>query len=61
MIRDSTKTCGTLNTNKFLAALLAHRNRPDPAIGLSSSEVIFGRNIKDLLAFAPGKLYFRIK
>ena len=27
---------------------MAHRNRPDPATGLFSSEVIFRRKIKDL-------------
>ena len=61
MIRDSTGLSGTLDTKKFLAAQLAHRNRPDPATGVYSSEVLFGRKIKDLLPFAPGKLKIRPK
>ena len=56
MIRDSTGPSDTLDTHKFLAAQLAHRNRPNPATGLSSREVIFGRNINDMRPFAPEKL-----
>ena len=48
MVRDSTGHNGILEINMFLPALL-----------LSSSEVIFGRNIKDLLPFAPRKLQVR--
>ena len=56
MLEDNTGAQGTLDNNKFLAAQLAHRNKPDPETTLSSSEVVFGRRIKDLVPHAPGKL-----
>ena len=43
MLRDNTGTQGTLNTDKFLAALLAKRNKPDPKITMSSINVVFSR------------------
>ena len=38
MLRDNTGAFGTLDTDKFLAALLMHRNKPDPETSMSSSE-----------------------
>ena len=55
MLVDSSVPSGTLNTKNFLAAQLAHRNKPNIVTGLSSSEVVFWKEIKDLLPFAPGK------
>ena len=49
MLRDNTGTQGTLDPNKFLAALLAHRNKPDPETTISSSDILFWRRIKDLM------------
>ena len=49
LLRDNTGAHGTLDTNKFLAATLAQRNKPDPDSTMSSSEVVFGRRIKDLM------------
>ena len=48
MLRDNTGTQGTLDPNKFLAALLAHR-KPDPETTISSSDILFWRRIKDLM------------
>ena len=59
MIRDSTRPSGTCETNKYQAAQLVHRNRPNPATKLYNSKVIFGRKINDLLLFAAGKLKSR--
>ena len=56
MLRDNTGTQGTLNTDKFLAALLAKRNKPNPKITMSSSNVVFSRQIKDLIPIRPGRL-----
>ena len=56
MHRDNTGAQGTHDTNKFLAALLAHRNKADPETTMSSSDVIFGRRIKDLMPIRPGRL-----
>ena len=56
MLEDNTGAQGNVNTDKFLAAQLAHRNKPDPETTLSSSAVVFGRRIKDPLPHVPGKL-----
>ena len=56
MLRDNTGTQGTLDTNKYLAAKLTHRNRPDPETSISSSNVVFDRRIKDLMPIRPGRL-----
>ena len=41
---------GSLDTDKFARALLAHRNCPDEALGsLSPSQIIFGRQLRDHL------------
>ena len=56
MVRNSTGHNGTIDTNRLLAALMLRRNKPDQGTGLSSSEVIFGRNMKDKLPYASGKL-----
>ena len=56
LLEDNTGPQGTLDTNKFLAAQLAYRNRPDPQTNLSSSEVVFGRRIVDLLPHKAGKM-----
>ena len=59
MIRDNIGPSGTLDTDRFLAALLAQRNMPDPGTGLSSSEVLFGRRISDFMPIDPRKLRVR--
>ena len=56
MLRDNTEAQSILNANKFLAALLAHRNKADPKIIMSSSNMIFGRRIMDLMPIKPGQL-----
>ena len=56
MLRDNTGVQGTLDTNKFLTALLAQRNKPDPETTMSSSDVVFSRQIKDLMPIRPGRL-----
>ena len=44
-----------MTTNKFLVAQLVHKNKPYIVTGLSSSVVVFQKEIKDLLLFASGK------
>ena len=54
MIRDSVGPGGTLDTDALARALLAHRNTPDSATGLSPAQVIFGRNVRDFMPCSPG-------
>ena len=56
MVKDNPGAQGTLDTNKFLAALLTHRNKPDPETTMSSSNVIFGRRSKDPMPIRPDQL-----
>lgn len=59
LIRENTGPGGTLNTDKFLRALLMLRNTPDRESGLSPAEVVFGRKLRDCLPISPGKLQMR--
>ena len=45
-------TSGTLNTDKFLLAMLQLRNTPDPDCGISPAEIVFGRRLRDNLKFS---------
>ena len=56
MIKENVGPGGSLDTDRFLAALLMHRNTPSTGTRTSPSEVIFGRKIKDLVPIMPGKL-----
>ena len=54
LIRDSLGPGGSLNTDALARALLSHRNTPDPVTGLSPSQIIFGRNLRDFTPCFPG-------
>ena len=54
LIRDSLGPAGSLNTDALARALLAHRNTPDPITGLSPSQIIFGRKLRDFTPCSPG-------
>ena len=56
MIRDNIAPDGSLNTDRFLRALLLHRNTPDRDTGLSPAQVIFGRAVRDFFPIKPGNL-----
>ena len=43
---------GSLDSDKFLRAMLQLRNTPDPDCSLSPAEIIFGRPLRDSFAFA---------
>jgi len=49
IIRDNVGPAGTLNTNNFIQALLSHRNNPDPATKVSPAQIVFGREIRDVI------------
>ena len=42
---------GSLNTDKFLRAILQLRNTPDPDCNISPAEIVFGRKLKDAFTF----------
>ena len=56
MLRENIAADGSLNTDKFLRALLMHRNTPDRDTGLSPAQVIFGRAVRDFFPIKPGNL-----
>ena len=49
LIRDNVGCQGSLNTNQFTQALLAHRNAPDPHNKVSPAEIVFGHRIRDII------------
>ena len=52
LLRSNVGPNGSLNTDKFLQAILQLRNTPDPDCHLSPAQVIFGRPLRDSFAFA---------
>ena len=54
LIRDAVGPSGSLNTNRFTQALLNHRNTPDAMSKVSPAQIVFGREIRDVL---PRKSY----
>ena len=56
MLRENIAPDGSLNTDRFLRALLLHRNTPDRDTGLSPAQVIFGRAVRDFFPIKPGNL-----
>ena len=63
IIRENVGIQGSLNTNKFTQALLAHRNAPDPVSKVSPAQLVFGRQIKDhipLASYSPQKYWVEL-
>ena len=56
MLRENIGANGSLNTDRFLRALMLHRNTPDRDTGLSPSQIIFGRAVRDFFPIKPGNL-----
>ena len=44
LLQTATSPCGSLDTDAFMTAMLAHRNTPDQESGLSPAQVIYRRN-----------------
>ena len=55
MLMNNVKPDGSLETDKFLRAMLQYRNTPDPTTGISPAQCIFGRQIRDFIPVHPGK------
>ena len=49
LLRDNIGPGGSLDTDRFLRAILIHRNTPDPISKKSPAEIIFGRQLRDTL------------
>lgn len=49
MIEGNAGPNGRLNTDRFMAALLQHRNTPLKDIGLSPAQLLYGRPMRDAL------------
>ena len=52
LMRTNTTVSGSLDTDRFLRAMLQLRNTPDPDCGVAPSEIVFGRLLRDNLSFA---------
>ena len=51
LLRSNIGPSGSLNTDSFLRAMLQLRNTPDPDCHLSPAQVVFGKPLRDSLAF----------
>ena len=49
LLGESLDSNGSLDTEKFLQAILMYRNTPDPTCGISPAEMVFGRKLRDTL------------
>ena len=49
LLGESLDSNGSLDTAKFLQAILVYRNTPDPTCGISPAEMVFGRKLRDTL------------
>ena len=55
LLLDNTKTDGSPQWDRIIRAMMQHRNTPDAEYGLSPSQLIFGRQIRDFLPIKPGQ------
>ena len=51
LLLTNTGSSGTLDTDRFLRAMMQLRNTPDPDCQLSPAEIVYGRPIRDAFAF----------
>ena len=49
LLEDNIGPDGTLDTEKFLQAILIKRNTPDPLTKISPAEIVFGRKLRDTI------------
>ena len=55
ILLDNTKSDGSPDWDKVIRAVMQHRNTPDSEYGLSPSQLVFGRPIRDFLPIRPGE------
>jgi len=51
LLRSNIDASGSLNSDKFLRALLQLRNTPDPDCNVSPAQIVFGRPLTDAFSF----------
>ncbi|MEL6805362.1 MAG: hypothetical protein AAFO91_16440, partial [Bacteroidota bacterium] len=51
LLRANVGPMGTLDTDKFLRAMLQLRNTPDPDCRVSPAEIVFGKTLRDNMGF----------
>ena len=56
MLRENVAADGSLKQDRFLRALMLHRNTPDRDTGLSPAQVIFGKAIREFFPIKEGNL-----
>ena len=49
VVMNNLGTGGSIDMDKFVRALLVHRNNPDPETGVMATKVIFGWELHDPL------------
>ena len=54
IVLDNSKLDGSPDMDKIARALMQHRNTPDSEYGISPSQLVFGRPIRDFLPVRPG-------
>ena len=59
LLRDNTASSGSLNCDRFSRAILEYRNTPCRDLGVSPSNILFGRNLKDHLPATTESLKVR--
>ena len=55
IVMENTKLDGSPEQDKLQRAVMQHRNTPDTEFGLSPSQLLFGRPIRDFLPIRPGQ------
>ena len=51
LLRSNISPAGSLDSDKFLRALLQLRNTPDPDCSLSPAQIVFGKPLRDAFSF----------
>ena len=58
LLHDTVSTMGDIDTDSYTRAILQLRNTPDPSTELSPSQIIFGRQIRDVMPVKPRSQVF---
>ncbi len=59
LIKDNVGPGGSVDTDKFAAALLQYRNTPDRDTLLSPAQVLYARQLRDVVPVAKERLVLR--